>query len=476
MRLSVIAAILILPAVVAALSPHQLAPVAAVFCTIVLLWLTELLPLAATGLFVPVLIVLYGLEPPREAFTHFGSDILFLFIGAFLLAQAMQKHGWDRRMACWVLSSPLGERSPGALIALIAGMTWILSMWISNTAACAILIPMCLGVSAALKKRFPDHQVEQRFTSRMLIACAFAATMGGLATPIGTPPNLIALSFLEDAGIAFSFFEWMLLGLPVSFTMLILLLLVLKIRFPLPHINLHGVRMHFKSELQAMGVLTREEIQVACVFSIAVLLWIAPGMVEQVLGREAGLSRALAPLSLSVVGVGSALLLFVLPGKEKGSTNLSWADAAHIDWGTIMLFGGGLTLGALLEKSGFAAAVGGAVFSQDLSVLTVLTLAVLISILVSEFASNTASASIIIPIVLGAVSQSDPAILSPTVAVLSCAFGASFGFMLPVSTPPNALAYGTKRIALRDMVTTGVIFDALGLALIVAALYIYSLL
>ena len=462
---------LFVPAVIAGQSDYQHAAVLAVFTSVVLLWFTEALPLPVTGLLVPVLIALYGLMPPKAAFSAFGSDILFLFIGCFLLGRAMQKHGWDQRMACWVFTQRFATRSASMLIMVVSALAWVLSMWISNTATCVMLTPICLGIVRVLEPHFRSPKEQHSFTVRILLSCAFASTMGGLATPIGTPPNLLAIEFLEKQGFSVSFFDWLQVGLPVSFFMMVLLHLLLRRLFPVSEVNLHEVRAHFVAELKRRGPIRGEELQVASVFLFAVSLWIAPGLSESVLGKDHVITTSLAPFSLSIVGILSAVVLFLLPtchGKTHRTTNLTWNDAQEIDWGTILLFGGGISLGMLLGESGFALELGSILLPEGVGITLIIIIAVILSILLSEFASNTASASVIYPILLAALVHSELSPLATTLVLMAASFGASFGFMLPVSTPPNAIVYGTQKIPLRDMVRAGVCFDICGAALIIA--------
>jgi sodium-dependent dicarboxylate transporter 2/3/5 len=472
-RATIVLLIIVLPLLSASLLPYEQGYAAAIFFSTVVLWFTELIPLPATALLVPVLIALLGQAPAAEVFAPFGSDILFLFIGCFLLAESMQKHGWDRRMAYFLLSSPIGEKSAATIIAALAIMAWTLSMWISNTATCIMLTAVGVGIINIYKHRLQGEVEQRNFSTRLLLAIAFGATMGGLATPVGTPPNLLALQFLRNAGIELTFFDWMMVGLPVSLVMIVVLLLVLHLLFP---VKLHsaessGVRSYFKDSLSALGPVKREELQVAGVFAVAVILWVIPGALKDFAPEWHNIHEFFKPFSLSVVAVLAALVLFILPGKS-GQPNLDWKDAKKIEWGTILLFGGGLVLGELLSSSGLATSIGAAVFSEGMGIFLMIFTVVICSVFLSEFASNTASASIIIPILLGTLASIGVGESGVTLFVLAAAFGASFGFMLPVSTPPNAIVYGTGQIRLKDMVRAGIIFDLIGAAVITTWVWI----
>ena len=458
-------AILLVPLLVLESLGVENGRVIALFLSIVTLWLTELLPLAVTGLLVPILLALYGIFPAKEAFSSFGKDILFLFIGCFFLALAMRKHGWDKRMAFWILSSRLGGGSPAGLITLIGAICFVLSMWVSNTATAAMMTPICLGIAATLEERFETQQQRHAFTTRALLTTAFASSIGGLATPVGTPPNLIAIQFLKENGIEITFLEWMGVGLPIALGMFGILIVIMHFRFRLGELDLGAVRQHFGKELEALGSIKREEIQVAAVFALAVFLWILPGFWKLISPESPWLDLVSSRLSMSVVGITASLLLFVLPSKD--STNLVWGDAREIDWGTVLLFGGGLTLGKMLDETGLAATLGNLAFNPAWGLFALVAAAVIFGVLMSEFASNTASAAIVIPVLM--VVLADPGFqgVSVTLVVMACAFGASYGFMLPVSTPPNAIVYGTGKLQVRDMFRTGILFDLSGAALII---------
>ncbi|MCB0339130.1 MAG: DASS family sodium-coupled anion symporter [Bdellovibrionales bacterium] len=444
-----------------------------VFSSTVLLWLTEALPLPVTGLLVPVLITSYGILPAKESFQAFGSDILFLFIGCFFLARAMEKHGWDKRMAYWILSRRFGNTSPAFVITAIALFCWTLSMWISNTATCAMMTPIALGIAAIFREKFSDSTNVKNFEHRLLLTCAFASSIGGLATPIGSPPNLIALQFLRDRGISVNFLDWTIVGLPISATMLFALLLILRLRYPIEQIDLRDIHEEFRMKLNQLGHLKREEIQVASLFSLAVLLWLLPGILSAIIPGFAITEYVTKYITFSVVGIGVTIVLFMLPSQIQGESNLTWSDANAIDWGTILLFGGGLSLGMMLDRTGLAQAFGSAVLPSYPGALLLILITVVTSVLISEFASNTASAAIVIPIILGTTAQLNLDINTIEAVVLACAFGASYGFMLPVSTPPNAIVYGTGKIAAKEMVKSGILFDLTGILIIVFALWLF---
>lgn len=463
----------LVPLILSRTSSSEFAPALAVFATTLILWFTEIIPLPVAGLLVPVLIALYGVLPSGEAFRPFGSEIVFLFIGCFLLARAMQKHGWDKRMAYRVLSTSWGARSPDTLVISIGVICWVLSMWASNTAVCAMMTPVCLGLGSFFDTN-PKPGLTSAFTKRLLFTCAFASSIGGLATPIGTPPNLIFFEFMKGQDIEISFFRWMLVALPISIIMLLMMFGLLKWRFPSTPFEFQDVQSHFKQKLEALGPPKPEELQVAMVFALAVVFWVAPGLLELRWPDNEAIATLNDRVSMSVVGLLAGVSFFLLPRKSKPESNLVWSDAHQIDWGTILLFGSGLALGNMLNQSGLAQLAGETFFVPDLSVLLFILSGVVFAVLMSEFASNTASASILLPIMLSAVVGASLDQGQIAAVMVATTMAASFGFMLPVSTPPNAIIFGTGRIKTHEMIRTGSLFDLFGaLILLVGAVFFF---
>lgn len=437
------------------LAPIGLAP-HALFISAIILWTTELIPLPVTALLIPVGASWFKLLSPDVAFAQFGNQILFLFIGAFFLAQALAKHQLDKRMAYWLLSKPLVSKDPELIVIVLALFSWTLSMWISNTATTAIMIPLCLGISKCLSQSWSITD-KANLEKRILFACAFGASIGGMATPIGSPPNLLAMEFLNTKGITISFLEWMTWGIPLSFTLLIVLILLLHWKYPIKAIHSKEIHLFFSKQLHDLGKMSRTEYFIVTTFFTTVFLWILPDLLQFFSVNNQLASR----LPMGGVALTGAAILFILPHEEK--TILEWEDAKSIDWGTIFIFGGGLCLGKILESTGLATQIGTAVFSFDLSPWSLGLICALSGVILSEFSSNTAATTLLVPIIIAQFEYSDSLIALTLITV----FSASFGFMLPVSTPPNAIIFGTGKIPLKEMITTGVLFDIIGIIFVV---------
>lgn len=450
----------------------------ALFVSTALLWFFELLPLSVTGLIVPLLATVYGILPVNDAFSVFGNPILFLFLGSFLLARAMEKHQWDRRMIYFILAKKWISASVERVIIVFFLIAWILSFWISNTAACAVMVPMAVGLGNSLAPVFQNQKCYQNFMLRILLGTAFSASIGGVVTPIGSPPNLIAIHFLSEKAIHLGFLEWILLGLPVSLFMLIGLHLLLKWRYPIAEIQMENASANFRSKLRELGNVKIAEIQVAAVFFGAVFLWLLPGIID-LFWEESLFSKTLIKfLPMNTVALIAAIILFILPvtnARGEKVTNLEQADIKKISWDTLLIFAGGLCIGKVLDVTGLANDMGAYLFqlSQQNSVYFFSLMAILGAIILSELGSNTASASIIIPIILGNQTMLQQfGSENVKLMVFMVAVGASFGFMLPVSTPPNAIVYATGLIPLKEMKKTGVFFDILGFLIMLLALFI----
>lgn len=439
------------------------------FTSILILWITELIPLGVTALLVPCLAILYGLQNPSVAFSSFGSSIIFLFIGVFFLAHALNKTGLAKRLICYFLSKISYIDNPKKLVITISIAAWFSSMWMSNTAACAILIPLSLGLCEVVEKYFTSYKDVNNFYTRMILNCAFASTVGGIATPIGTPPNLIAIEYFSKLGIEINFLKWFLIAMPLSILMLIVLYFILDIVFPITKVNFENLNMHINSELIVLGKLRKDELVAGFSFFIAITFWIVPSILTTIFSDIQSFRFLSKTLSIEVVAILAAALLFTLPCKEDGRPLLSKTDFSHIDWNTIFLFGGGLTLGTIISSSGAALAIGNTLASTFSSSWIILIIAFCgLSVLASEFSSNTASAAIVIPISLG-ITQFETIQLQ---CILAIVFSCSYGFMLPISTAPNALAYATGKLKLKNMIKAGIVFDLLGILLIVIFMFL----
>lgn len=448
------AALLLFPLPLPEASASRLA---AVVAWVLIWWVTEAVPIPVTAIMGPCLAILVGAGGVKEMLAPFGDPVIFLFLGSFLLAEAMSVHRLDRRIAYALLATRFVSASPWRVAAAFALLAGGLSMWLSNSATTAMLYPIALGVIGACLKG--EGERESRAASSavaaLLLTCAYASSIGGVGTPVGSPPNLITMGQLATlAEVEISFFQWSLIGVPILLALLAGMALIMRLR--LGDIGFTVSREFLTRERRLQGRLEPGERNVLIAFSLAVLLWVLPGVLALALGPEAPACRFFKDrLPEGVVACGAALLLFVLPTDwSKREFTLNWNQAVRIDWGTLMLFGGGLSLGAAMFKTGLADALG-----QSLTALTGAHSRVALTFLFSIFAiyftevtSNTAAATMLVPLAIAAAKAAG---VSPLEPAIGCGLGCSMAFMFPVATPPNAIVYGSGHLRITQMIKAG---------------------
>jgi sodium-dependent dicarboxylate transporter 2/3/5 len=372
----------------------------------------------------------------------------------------------------------VGEK-PTRVLWAFAGIAGFLSMWISNTTAAAMMLPIGVAILSEMARRQSAREgrevrfTELKYGTGLMLAAAFGASIGGMATPVGTPPNLIALGFIEQSqGLKITFFQWMAFGVPLALAMVGFLGFYFNRLCPAEPGLFEGSAAWIQTERAKLGPLSRGERNVLAAFGVTVTLWLLPGIVAVVGGVSTpmfkALERHLPEAAAALVG---ATLLFVLPvDLRRGEFTIGWAQAKRIDWGTILLFGGGLSLGEAMFSTGLARWIGEGL-AHSLNAHTLLGLTVLfavIAVLLTETTSNTATANMIVPVAL-AVAQA--AGVNPVPPALAACLGASLAFMLPVSTPPNAIVFGTGCVPLLKMVRHGIVLDLFGIAAIIVVVH-----
>lgn len=451
----------------AAIARPEAARLLAVAAWVLTWWITEAVPIPVTSLLAPSLAVLCGVGPARDLFAPFGDPIILLFLGSFILAESMLSSGLDRRIAHAILAHRWVGSSATRILLAFAGVTAGLSMWLSNTATAAMMYPLALAVLTALSRLLqgssgaPVDLTRLRYGTSLMLAIAYSASIGGIATPIGTPPNLIALSFLDTlAGVRIPFFTWMLLTAPIMLAMLAVLATYLRFALPPEMGEISGSRQLLAAERTALGRWRPAERNTLVAFLVAVTLWVLPGAASLLLGED---SRAASILTSvfpeAVVAVLAASLLFVLPVDWRARQfTMTWSAAARIDWGTLLLFGGGLSLGGAMLRTGLAEALGTFLVevtrARSLAALTFLF--GITAIFLTETTSNTAATAMLAPLAIAAAQAAGVSPVPPAVAI---ALGCSMAFMLPVATPPNAIVYGSGCVPIRAMVSHGLVMN-----------------
>ncbi|MEO8605013.1 MAG: DASS family sodium-coupled anion symporter [bacterium] len=469
-RLSVLALAAVLAGLVYALPlpgiPEAGRRMSAVMIVVVTLWLAEVLPLAVTALLGPALAVLVGVATAEQAFAAFGNPIIMLFIGSFLIARVTFKHGLSERIAYRVLSLPLLGNSPTRAFVMLGLTTAALSAWMSNTAVTAMMLPIAQSVLLAMLGGERDT-APKSFAAAFVLIVTYSASVGGLFTPVGTPPNLIGIGLIEQAtGTRIGFGEWIVAVLPVTLIALLVMMAYLAFTFRADARRLVFDRAQMVARYAALGAWRPVERRVVLALAVTALLWILPPVAELVLGAPGAwlvehLPESIVPLLVAVV------LFWVGESRTSARPILALPDLAAIDWPVVVLFGGGMCLGHLMTQSGMAHALGTSLAAYvpagNSSVLVFVCC--LLAIAVSETTSNTASANMVVPVVIAVSQQVGADAVSVGIAATAAC---TFGFMLPVSTPTNAMAFSTGFVTQRQMIRYGVVLDIVGIALLSA--------
>jgi len=473
----------LLPGSDAGMSPAARAT-AAVAALMAVLWLTEGLPLAVTALLPIVLFPLFGVLEIGKAAAPYAHPFIFLFLGGFLIALAIERWNLHRRIALLTVLA-VGTR-PARLVGGFMLATAFLSMWISNTATTVMMLPIGLSVIALVSERLGEAAGTREaagpsggasggaanFPVCLMLGIAYAASIGGLGTLVGSPPNLILAGIAKDSfNVEITFAAWLSVGLPVAAVFLVLAWLwLVKVVYPIRIKAIPGGRKLIREELAKLGPMSRGEWSVLAVFVPTAIAWI----VREPLSHWTWLAQrvpAVERVHDATIALAGAVLLFVIPADaRRGQFVLDWKTATKVPWGVLLLFGGGLSLAAGFEQSGLSAWIGHqvAVFDQlPLVLLVLLTTGTIL--LLTELTSNTATANVFLPI-LGAAALGLG--LDPMVLLLPAGMAASCAFMMPVATPPNAIVFGSGHVRIGQMVKAGVWLNLIGLAVVTALTFL----
>lgn len=452
--------------------PDELSPeawrVAAVALLMAIFWVTEALPLPVTALIPLTAFPLLGVMPIKETATPYANPVIFLFMGGFIIALAMERWRLHERIALFILKS-VGDRMDrlvGGFMLATAG----LSMWVANTATTLMMLPIALSVVALYKERESPATDSIRsgptaFPSALLLSVAYGATAGGMATLVGTPPNAFLAAFmLQDYGIEIGFAEWMLMALPLSILMLVIIWwLITRVIFDLKGRTISGAQALIRERASNQGRMSPGEKRIAVLFALLAIAWVARPWIAKLIPGVG--------LNDTVIAVSAAILAFMIPvDLRRGVFLMNWDWAKRLPFGVLILFGGGLSLAAAISKSGLAAWIG-----LQLAVLgglpPVLIVMAMITILIflTELTSNTATTAAFLPVVAAlAISLGE----NPMLLVAPAALAASCAFMLPVATPPNAIVYASGHLTIAQMARAGVLLNVI--AIVVITLVAYS--
>ncbi|MBQ7477637.1 MAG: DASS family sodium-coupled anion symporter [Selenomonadaceae bacterium] len=454
----------------------------AIMVLVALWWITEPVPIPVTSLIGPTLAVVTGVVPVGTAFSAFANSMIFLFMGGFILAKAMMSHGLDKRFAYWLLSRSWVGSNPKRIFLAIGLAAALCSGWVSNTATAAMMFPICLGLLNSIKEMFAANGRnidlnEYKYATGLMLMTAYSCSIGGVLTPIGTPPNLIMLGFLgQMADIHISFFQWMVWGFIAMVFYFIIAYIVLSHMFPADVDRIDGAEEFIRARIRELGGWTRAQKNTLVAFLVAVVLWITPGFLSIAFGSgDPMLAMYNRLFPEAVAAMAGALLLFILPVNfSKREFTLTWKEAMEgIEWGTLILFGGGLAMGGMMYKTGLSSWVGDLIVGSmggEPSQIAMVAIFSVMALLLSELTSHTAATNMIGPL---AITAAISAGISPIPVSVGIALSASLGFMLPVSTPPNAIVYASGYIPITKMIRTGVYIDFIGIACVTIPLAIY---
>ena len=422
-------------------------------------WAFEAIPVPVTA-FLPIVVFdPLGVADIREAASHYANPIIYLYLGGFMMALAIERWDLHRRIALAILdrTGTDGRRLVGGFMLVCA----LLSMWMTNTSTTMMLLPIVLSVVRVIHENVPDMSPRERddFQLAMLLGLAYSASIGGLATLIGTPPNALLAGFMaENYGIEISFARWMVVGIPVSAVMLPIAWIALT-RFLHP-VNLpanQAVQDHLQDLRAELGTMSAAERRVGITFALVILGWMLRRPLTDLFG--------IAGISDAGIVMTAALVLFLLPSGDRTHPRLmTWEDARRLPWGVLILFGGGLSLAAAVSDSGLALWLGESLAPLNaLGTTVLLVAAVALVIFLTELTSNLATAGTLLP-VMGAIAVQAgvPAI----VLTVPVTIAASCAFMLPVATPPNAIVFSTGRVSIPQMARAGILLNLIGIIIV----------
>ncbi|WP_407927287.1 SLC13 family permease [Jeotgalicoccus saudimassiliensis] len=429
-------------------------------------WVTEAIPIPATSLLPLVLFPMGGVMTNQDAASFYGNDIIFLFLGGFLLAVAMEKWNLHTRIALSIIKA-IGTTTATILLGFMIS-TALLSMFVSNTAAVMIMIPIGLAIiKEAHSLSTPELQRDVKlFEKALVLGIGYAGTIGGLGTLIGTPPLIILAGQMKEIfDYEMNFATWMLVGIPVVIVLLAIAWAYMNF-FSFKHgmRELPGGRKIITDELDKLGKTTREEKWVLAVFILAALLWIMRGFFFD----QFAFTEMLGDGSIAMF---AAVLLFIIPSKKQNGRVLDWSVSRDLPWGVLLLFGGGLALAGAIVATGVDKWIGEMLSGvSGMPIVLMIAIVAILILFLTEFTSNTATATMILPVLAGLAMALD---VHPLALMAPAAMAANCAFMLPVGTPPNAIVFGTNKVSITEMVKTGFGLNVIATVIIIVVVYFW---
>ena len=449
----------------------------AIMSMVAIWWITEPVPIPVTSLLGPTLCVVLGIAPIKDAFEQFSNPMIFLFLGGFLLAKGMMVNGLDKRFAYGIMSMKWVGDSPKRIFLAIGLACILCSGWISNTATAAMMFPIALGLLEAIREMMASNGkiidlANYKYATGLMLMTAYACSIGGVMTPIGTPPNIIMIGFVDQLAPdapKISFFQWMIWGTLAMVCYFVFTYFLLWRMFPADVKHIKGAREFIQQSVNSLGKWTRAQKNTIFAFSVAFVLWVSPSVLSIVYGADSEVMKYYdSHFPEAIAAMVGGLLLFFLPVDfKKGEMTLSWKDGIEgIEWGTLLLFGGGLAMGAMMYSTGLSAWLGAGIkeaLGQHPSEWFFIGVFCIVALVLSELTSHTASTNLIAPIAIGTALSLG---FSPIPVAVGIALSSSLGFMLPVSTPPNAIVYASGYIPITKMMKSGFIIDVVGILVV----------
>jgi len=424
-------------------------------------WITEAIPIAVTAMLPMILFPLTGVLPAAEATRSYGNYLVFLFLGGFMLAMAFERWNLHRRIALatiYFIGSNVRMIILGAMIA-----TAVLSMWISNTATSVMMLPIAMAIAKQLQDDpSTDEDENATFGKALMLSIAYAASIGGMASLIGTPVNMVLAGQVETVfGIEIGFIDWIKIGLPVSVVLLIICWWYLtRVAFTFKLTGFTGGRAEIRRLQEEQGPMTREEVKVLLLFVATALSWIF---------RKSVLVKIIPGINDTVIAMIAATSLFLIPGRKKGESLLSWEEAVKLPWGVVLLLGGGFALADGFGASGLAEYIAGNLsMPEGVGLLLVVLVVVAVVNFLTEVTSNVATTSMLMPVLAAAAI---PLGVHPYALMVPATLAATCAFMLPVATPPNAVVFGSGYLTIPDMVRAGFRMNVISIIIVSLACY-----
>lgn len=426
-------------------------------------WVTEAAPIPVTALLPMIMFPLFTVATAREAAAPYGDSIIFLFMGGFMIALGLEKHNLHTRIALNLIRLT-GTSGNGIIMGFMLS-TALISMWISNTATAVMMLPIATSVTKLLAGEISDADKPkfERFATGLMLSIAYAASIGGIATIIGTPPNVVTVGFIKrfyDQDVSFA--TWMLIGVPLMLAILAsCYITITQILYRNGLRSVEGSAELIHSKLKALGAISKEEKRVLTIFGITCFFWIFRQNINGLIG-----SNLLDDTTIAMAG---GIMMFVTPIDMKNSTFiLEWVDMKNLPWGILLLFGGGLSLAQAMADAGLVQLIGDQIAKQgNLSTGTLIVTLSGLSMFLTELMSNVALTTIFVPVVLGIA---DGLQINPILLAMPVSFAASCAFMMPISTPPNAILFASGHISVKQMMRAGVLVNLFSIILISIAM------